>query len=224
VEASSVASPPLDPAAAAREASGVRQLEAAERRQVVEALARAFYDDPVLQWFYPRDDRRLSQLEGLFGYFGEKLWFDHDATYTTPGVLGAAIWVPPDEWRVGMLDQLLMLPGMVAATGLRELPRGLRGFNLMESRHPHEAHWYLPVVGVDPPAQGKGLGTALLQPILRRCDEEGTPAYLEATTARSRVCYERSGFEVTGELVLPDGPTMWLMWRAPRAQAAPAST
>lgn len=217
MEASNLDTPMgLEPAAAAAEAAGVRKVATADRGRVVEALARAFYDDPVLQWFYPRESRRLRQLEGLFGYFGERFWFEHDETYTTPGLRGGAIWIPPDQWRVGLLDQLRSMPGFAAATGLRDLPRGVRGFNLMESRHPHEPHWYLPVVGVDPPAQGRGLGTALLQPVLRRCDREGIPAYLEATTPRNRSCYERNGFEVTGELVLPGGPPMWLMWREPR--------
>jgi predicted N-acetyltransferase YhbS len=28
--------------------------------------------------------------------------------------------------------------------------------------------------------------------------------------------YERFGFEVTGELVIAGGPTLWPMWRQPR--------
>src|SRR2546423_12338871 len=91
----------LEPAAAAAEAAGVRKLAAADRGRLVEALARAFYDDPVLQWFYPRDSRRLRQLEGLFGYFGDRFWLDHDETYTTPGLRGGAIWIPPDQRRGG---------------------------------------------------------------------------------------------------------------------------
>jgi hypothetical protein len=45
---------------------------------------------------------------------------------------------------------------------------------------------------------------------------EGTPAYLEASSARNRALYERHGFEVTEELSLPKGgPPIWLMWREP---------
>jgi len=206
-----------DPAMAAQEAATIRPATPSEHSAVASALAKAFYDDPVLQWFFPDDARRLGQLERIFGFLGKRIWFVHDLTYTTDGVVGAAAWVPPEKWHTGMLEQLGMLPGMASAIGLRDLPRGLRGFNLMESKHPHEAHFYLPVVGVEPAWQGKGLGSALLQPLLQRCDREGASAYLEATTPRSRTCYERNGFEVTGEIVLPKGPTMWAMWRKPRA-------
>ncbi len=34
--------------------------------------------------------------------------------------------------------------------------------------------------------------------VLDRCDREGLPAYLEASSDRSRKLYERLGFELTG--------------------------
>ena len=55
-----------------------------------------------------------------------------------------------------------------------------------------------------------------MQPVLERCDAEGTPAYLETDTERNVQLYERHGFEVTEEFDLPGGgPPVWLMWRPP---------
>jgi GNAT superfamily N-acetyltransferase len=204
-----------DPATAAREAESVRTATESEGPRVVEALARAFYDDPVLSWFFPDDSRRARQLEKFFALARERIWARHDLIYTTKAVAGAAVWLPPEEWRVGLLEQLRLTPSLISAIGLRDVPRALRGFNLMESRHPHEPHYYLPVVGVDPRWQGRGIGTALLRPMLERCDREGMPAYLEATSPRNRACYERNGFRVTDEFNFPNGPPLALMWREP---------
>ena len=45
----------------------------------------------------------------------------------------------------------------------------------------------------------------------------GRAAYLESTKQETVPYYMRFGFEVTGEIKLPDGgPSMWPMWRAPR--------
>ncbi len=87
----------------------------------------------------------------------------------------------------------------------RDLPRFAAGVRAIEKRHPREPHWYLPVVGVEPSAQGHGRGSALLRHVLARCDADRTPAYLEATSEHSRALYLTHGFEVTEELRLPGG-------------------
>jgi GNAT superfamily N-acetyltransferase len=86
----------------------------------------------------------------------------------------------------------------------------------IEAVHPTEPHYYLAVVGVEPAWQGQGLGSALMQPALQRCDAEGVGAYLEASTRMSRALYERHGFSVIDEVRLPEGPPLWPMWREPR--------
>ena len=219
-QAESIEVPP-NPAQAAKEAGSVRKSSEDEHSLVAAVLARAFYDDPVLSWFFRDDSKRMQQLERVFAFFGDRVWFQHGLTYTTEAIVGAAVWVPPEQWRLGVLDQLRMMPGFVSSVGLRDLPRALRGFNLMESKHPHDRHYYLPVVGVVPKWQGKGIGTTLLQPVLERCDREAVAGYLEATSARSRTCYERVGFEVVEEFSFPKGPPLWCMRREPRGVASP---
>ncbi len=78
-----------------------------------------------------------------------------------------------------------------------------------------EPHHYLPYIGVAPEAQGRGLGSALMRPILDRCDEERLPAYLEATSERNAALYERLGFELRAG----GSPPLWLMVRPPGGAA-----
>jgi GNAT superfamily N-acetyltransferase len=72
------------------------------------------------------------------------------------------------------------------------------------------------MLAVDPPAQGKGVGSALMQPVLERSDTEGVPCFVESSKDRNVPFYARHGFEVTGEIRIPAGPTIWPMWREPR--------
>ena len=51
---------------------------------------------------------------------------------------------------------------------------------------------------------------------LNRCDAEYAPAYLESSKPDNVPYYLRFGFEVTGEITLPDGPSLIPMWRRPR--------
>ena len=93
----------------------------------------------------------------------------------------------------------------------------MQAINSLESDQPHDQHYYLPFVGVVPDWQGRGLGAALLAPVLERCDSERMPAYLEASAPRNRALYERLGFVVTKEFRLGKGsPPLWRMWRDPQ--------
>jgi ribosomal protein S18 acetylase RimI-like enzyme len=92
----------------------------------------------------------------------------------------------------------------------------LKALTVLEAKHPREPHYYLAFIGVDPEWQGRGLGAAVMAPVLERCDEQGASAFLEASTPRNRALYERHGFTVTEEFTLGRGaPPQWRMWRAP---------
>ncbi len=106
---------------------------------------------------------------------------------------------------------------MVKTTTWRRLPAVMSGINAVEKKHPHEPHYYLLALGVEPALQGRSLGTQLMAPVLERCDRERVPAYLESSKEKNVPLYERNGFKVTEELVVPNGgPKLWLMWREPR--------
>jgi GNAT superfamily N-acetyltransferase len=205
----------VDIAAAAREASTVCRAAAGEAQRLAAVLGRAFYDNPPIEWVLPDASRRLRILERAFELYLRRIWLPQDECYTTDGAVGAAVWMLPGRWEVGTAQELRLLPAMVAIYK-RFLPRVLRALTALESSHPDEPHYYLAFIGVDPGWQGRGLGSALMHPVLDRCDGERMPAFLEASTPRNRALYERHGFEVTEEFRLGKGsPPLWRMWREP---------
>ena len=95
----------------------------------------------------------------------------------------------------------------------------MKGFRLLQEvdrRHPKDPLLYLGLLATDPTVQGLGLGTALLAPVLKQCDEEGIFAYLETQKESNVSWYARSGFAVTDEVRLPGTPTIWCLRREPR--------
>jgi GNAT superfamily N-acetyltransferase len=205
------------PARPQPDGSDVRKVTEADVPRLVEALARAFDDDPMVGWLYPDSSRRRHRLLLGFDLFLRRLWLPHDECYTTDRLAGGALWMPPGTWRASVFQQLRLLPATVRFAG-RDFFRFVRFANGLESKHPRDPHYYLPVIGVEPQWQGKGFGAAVLRPILERCDREGLPAYLEASSLRSRALYERNGFELVEEFrPARDAPPLWLMWRTPRS-------
>ena len=82
-----------------------------------------------------------------------------------------------------------MTPARLEVFG-RWARRGIGAQLAIDRHHPHDPpHWYLDYIGVEPAGQGRGLGSALLEPMLARCDTEGRGAYLNAGSPRSRDLY-----------------------------------
>jgi len=192
-------------------AASVRRAGPADIAALSSAIARAFYDDPVLSWTFPDDQRRLAQAEAFFSLRLRAMVPDGEV-YTVEDQSAGALWAPPDRWKVGFLDSLRL----VRLLPWHGLGRTIRGFTAIEAAHPKTPpHYYLAVLGTEPAAQGRGLGSALLAPVLADCDELGIGAYLESSKETNIAFYARHGFRVTGEVDLPDGPRVWLMWRDP---------
>ena len=207
----------VDIQTAVREAQGVRKVRADEVPRTAAVLRSAFVDDPVFAWLLPDDERRGEILERGFRLFLERIWFAQGECYTTENMAGAVVWELPGQWKLSAGQQLRLLPAMVSAFRLFT-PRALSVFAKMEAGHPEAEHYYLPLVGVTPEWQGRGIGGALMAPILDRCDRDQIPAYLEATTPRNLALYERHRFKVTEEFHVAKGsPPLWRMWRNPGA-------
>jgi GNAT superfamily N-acetyltransferase len=182
-------------------------------------LARAFYDDPVAEWAYPADGQRVRALERfqatrmrqLLG--GGDVWASADLTC-------AALWAQPGAWKSTLREDAQLVPSFMHPRLIARLPLVTAGWLALERKHPAKPlHYYLAVLGTDPGHQGEGLGSALLAPVLTRCDEDGVGAYLESSKERNVDFYARHGFRVVEEVRLLIGPPMWKMWRDPRPAA-----
>jgi GNAT superfamily N-acetyltransferase len=180
-------------------------------------LARAFADDPFVGWMV-RKDEKPAALERYFAV-NLRIALSRRATLTLPERSGAALWVPPNRWKMGLWQELALAPSLIGAFGFGHALDVARAVRIISLHHPHEPHWYLFVLGVDPPLQGRGLGSMLMAPVLDRCDREGLPAYLETGLRRNIAFYERHGFRVVRELDILDAPPLWLMWREARNSA-----
>jgi GNAT superfamily N-acetyltransferase len=188
-------------------------------REVTAVLATAFHDDPVFRWLLPDDAKRGAALQRFFAIETREIALGHGRSLVhgddRGDPIGTALVLPPDRWRTPLRVQATQSASYVRIFG-RRLPHALGVLTHMERRHPRDPHWYLPYIGVVAAAQGRGVGTALLAPILDRCDQEGLPAYLEASNPRCARLYARLGFATT-ETIRPLGaPPIQLMSRDPR--------
>lgn len=194
-----------------------RKATTADIELLAGVIARAFDGDPIWEFIFP-DRNHLERYRRYMSHELKTHYLHLDESYTTvEGVQGAALWAPPGKWKQSNKQTLLSLPTAIRSVGAN-IPRALRAISMIEANHPPGEHYYLSVLATDPVAQGTGVGSALLRPVLDRCDEQGIGAYLESSKEKNLAFYNRHGFEVTREIKLPGGgPSLWLMWREPRS-------
>ncbi|MGI5445448.1 GNAT family N-acetyltransferase [Streptomyces sp. CA-243310] len=192
----------------------IRQADRSDRDAVARLLDEAFREDPVSCWVFPDPEHRAAVHGKFLGVFVDVVLADGRIDYATDGS-AAALWLRIPAGEPEGEDEV---PARMRAVADPDNERCELVGRLTGEVHPtSEEHEYLLMIAVAPDRQGEGLGTELMRPVLERCDREGLPAYLEASSERSRGLYERLGWEFTGTAVrLPEGPLMWPMWRKSR--------
>ncbi|QKT06583.1 GNAT family N-acetyltransferase [Gordonia sp. X0973] len=174
------------------------------RTQAATVLARAFRNDPLIRWLVadPKRDQAMFDFTGSYHRAPDSsdLFLDENGT-----PVGAAMWDPPG-YRPSMNKWTATY--RVVTIFRTRIRRAALVEELFPTMRPKEPHWYLGTIGAV--EQGRGIGSALLEHRLGRI--EG-PAYLESSNRANIPLYERFGFAVVDEVVLPDGPTVWPMYR-----------
>lgn len=172
-------------------------------------LARTFADDAMVAWpFHDHDvEERAAPLFAAllreYAALGIVIEADDGA--------GVAAWIPPES-DVGLEQVNVATWSEVVGLTDDGGDRYHRFWSWLESYVPHEPHWMLDMVGVDPARQGEGIGSALVRYGVERAEDDGVPAFLETSKARNVPYYERFGFRTAAEEDAPDGgPHIWFM-------------
>jgi GNAT superfamily N-acetyltransferase len=193
----------------------IRDVAPVDTGEITDLVTEAMWDGRVARWLNPDPIGRRRDSPGYFAIFVEhavrfgEVYATADAE--TGRLSGVALWFP--------FTSLIPAPADYD-TRLKEVtgPAYDRACELdaaLEARHPLDAHHYLAFLAVHPDHQGHGVGSALLDRHHARLDRAGIPAYLEANDPRNRDLYRRHGYVCSSEITLPDGPSIWPMWRAP---------
>jgi ribosomal protein S18 acetylase RimI-like enzyme len=182
-----------------------------EASKAISCIVAAFVTDPLARFCWPDPEGYLEAMARLAAEYGRE-GFQRGTAYVTEDFDGAAFWIPPGAHADGEALEALLRE----TTPADKCDNALRALEKMDSFHPKEEHWYLPLIGVDPFARGRGLGATLMRHAVARCDQEGISAYLDSTNPRNISLYERHGFERLGEVRVGAAPLVTPMLRSPR--------
>ena len=195
----------------------VIRLAKSQIERASEVVARAFQDDPLWKHIFPSKIKRASGLSwltiGTIRYaqrYGE--------VYTTKSVDGLAVWLGPDNTTMTLGKMLragmFAVPLKIGLTALARLINFQIHADKLHKQSVSAQHWYLLLLGVEPSCQGEGIGTSLIQPVQAWADADRLPCYLETLNEKNIPFYQKHGYNVVSDVVLPgSGLHIWALLR-----------
>ena len=195
----------------------IRLMEENELNAVAASLAKAFMNDPLQTYTFPDEEERRQRSPDHFKAFLQ-FGLEYGEVYVSQNAEGAVVWLRPGETETtnekaeeGGLTKLPQLLGEDAANRFFSVLQFIDPFHQEDVPEPH---WYVMVVGVDPAHQAKGLGQALLAPILQKAKANKQPVYLETAQPTNVPFYQKLNFKIIREVVEPQsGLKVWTFKR-----------
>jgi GNAT superfamily N-acetyltransferase len=173
-------------------------------------FGRAFVDEPMLRWSLGLDRDIVAPLTTCFRFMLERV-LGLGMVREAGGALGAAFWIPPEppaQWEHEHPWSQARITALARDGGRRYD----EFWEWVQSRAPDDPTWLLDSLAVQPSAQGRGLGRALIDDGLIRARRDGIGVWLSTGTARNVAIYERCGFRVAQAVNAPaGGPRIWFM-------------
>ncbi|HVL14554.1 MAG TPA: hypothetical protein VM529_18420, partial [Gemmata sp.] len=184
----------------------------------VATLAAAFADYPLFAALCPDEARRPRAVAALGRFLFCTAVRANGAYGTADRSAIICTWPAGTEWP-GTWSQFraggLLLLWELGWRGGRLLTRLEHEFDAARHRHVPGPHCYVPMLGVRPEMQGRGLSRAVFGPVFTAADRDRVPVYLETMTEPNVAIYTRLGFELVGKSQLTGGLPNWEMVRRP---------
>jgi len=193
-------------------------------RQIAAVLARAFVDDPlvVAMCTAPAAQRERRMVWSFrTAVRGHCLAAQPGWALTGPDAapVGAVLTTRPCVQMDNSADLLFTLRAFLHM-GVRTAIRGALAARTIATHVPPQPFTYLRTLGVRPDLHGRGLGSRLVEQVVRSAPTS-LPVYLETAKEGNVAFYTRHGFDCIGEFRCLGVP-VWRMLR-PAAESAPAT-
>ena len=179
----------------------MRKATSSDKSTILDILTKSFDTNKSVNYVVKQDRRRIDRIRNLMDYsfnvcneFGE-VWMSDDNQ-------ACALILFPDRKRSSLRSILWDLKLASSVIGLGRVSSVLKREAMIKANHPKEPIAYLWFIGVNPLLQGKGVGSAFIQEVVKECEGKRRPIYLETSTERNLPFYKKFGFEIFKQLQL----------------------
>ncbi len=192
--------------------SELYKIQKKDIKKAANVLANAFSEDPMWKKVFKEEDKYRVISEVMV-----KFSMKYGNVFSTSDNLEGVMAIMPHDidmtvWRI------IRSGGFFNSMKLVKLRKEMeQTAKIIEEEKKNlniGPYIYLLIIGVSLDFQGKGFGGILLRAIVEKAEIERKPIYLETQTESNVKLYEKYGFHVHKEIILPVlNLPMWLMVR-----------
>jgi GNAT superfamily N-acetyltransferase len=199
---------------------GLLKLNRKLAEPAIKMLTRAFWNYPILTYYFPEESLRRSISESMLA-FPIYTCLRYGEIYATSQQLeGAAVWTLSEKYPVSLWGILRTVPlryiFSMTRSGMARMQTVDRFLNDIHKRLVPYSHMYLEILGVDPKYQKQGFSSKLMKPMVQRLDRQELPCFLETQDPQDVPIYQHFGFEIIDQSAIPESPlTSWALLRKP---------
>lgn len=177
------------------------QAEYKDKERIVKILTSSFDDNSSVNYIIKQDKKRIRRIKKLMEYsfevcylFGKVLLSDDKK--------GCALIVLPEKKKTTFKSILLDLKLVLFCVGLSNVKKTMDREAKIRKFQPKESMYYLWFIGVESIDHHKGIGSALLNEIIKASESEKRIICLETSTLKNLPWYQKFGFTIYNELNL----------------------
>lgn len=177
----------------------MRVAERDDKAKVISILCKSFNDNRSVDYLLKKDTQRSKRIAGLMDYSYESCKLNGQVYLSddeSACVLVQYMDLKPPLFKAIMLDIKLI----ISTIGIANVLKALKRQSIVKGNYPSGPILYLWYIGVDPTMQGKGVGTNLLNEVLKLGRDNNQTICLETSTEKNVPWYLKNGFELYGKI------------------------
>lgn len=172
-----------------------------DRPLVVNILKASFDNNKSVNYLIPQDAKRDERLRRFMEYSFD-VCHSFGKVYLSDDRKGCALILLPDKKRTTPKSLWWDIAFILRSIGGSNVGKALNRERQIKSRHPKGPLYYLWFIGVDVAAQNNGIGSKLLNEVIKEGEAQKRVVCLETSTIKNIPWYEKFGFAIYDELDL----------------------
>lgn len=168
---------------------------------VVNILSSSFNDNKSVNYLIQQDRKREQRLRNLMKYSFD-VCYRYGKVFLTDDKKGCALIVFPEKKKTTFYSIGLDLKLILSCIGISNIKKAMNRESKIKNLQVKGPVYYLWFIGVHPNDQNRGVGSQLLNEIIREVDSEQRTICLETSTLKNIPWYEKFGFSIYNKLNL----------------------